>query len=62
VKFICIGCDFETDVVYDAACHSYALGAEHGTRGNPLYSNVRASKRSALGSAESPAQSGEGEA
>lgn len=27
----CQSCDFETDVVYDAACHFYALGGDHHT-------------------------------
>lgn len=35
-KIICTGCDFSTDVVYDAAAHSYALGKEHTTVTRPV--------------------------
>lgn len=31
VTFRCQACDFETVVVYDAACHGYALGGDHHT-------------------------------
>lgn len=32
-QFRCTACDYETDVVYDAACHAYALGGDHHTVG-----------------------------
>lgn len=31
MTYICNGCEDTFETVYDAACHSYALGAEHVT-------------------------------
>lgn len=31
----CSGCSFTTDVIYDAAAHSYSLGEDHPTFSGP---------------------------
>lgn len=33
----CDACDFTTTVVYDAACHFYALGHPHTVRTRPAW-------------------------